>query len=145
MGFYWSPVLDHFDYIYVLLDSIWQFSMTSMFQLYLAWPCMEGSSISCLIFPQNEYQGGLTFVKTVKLYVYLFKKLTSPSQLLPLLDHCASPPESLQKQEQRHNPLNTAGMLIHPQLAKNIPCHVKKCLETVYNNKIYFEGILKMA
>ena len=82
-------------------------------------------------FPQNEYQGGLTFVKTVKLYVYLFKKLTSPSQLLPLLDHCASPPESLQKQEQRHNPLNTAGMLIHPQLAKNIPCHVKKCLETV--------------
>ena len=44
--------------------------------------------------------------------MYLFKKLTSPIQLLPLVAHCASPPESLQKQEQRHNPLNTAGMPI---------------------------------
>ena len=61
--------------------------------------------------------------------MYLFKKLTSPNQLLPLLDHCASPPESLQKQEQRHNPLNTAGIPIHPGLdwPKNI---TQKRLET---------------
>ena len=65
-GFYWSAVLDHFDYIHVLLASIWQLSMTFMFQVYLTWLCMEGSSISCLTFPKNEYQGGLTFVKTVK-------------------------------------------------------------------------------
>ena len=35
-GFYWSAVLDHFDYIHVLLASIWQLSMTSLFNF--TWP-----------------------------------------------------------------------------------------------------------
>ena len=55
MGFHLPAVLDHFGYICVLLASIWQLSMTSMFQLDLTWLCREGSSIPFLTFLQNEY------------------------------------------------------------------------------------------
>ena len=59
--------------------------------------------------------------------------------------------KSVQKQEQQHNPLNTAGMPIHPGLdwPKNI---TQKCRETgettkflEYSGKFYFEEILKLT